>query len=196
MVRIAVRVAPALAALGVLALAGCSAAATGPKAPSVFETDPAPRSIAYDASELPTFRTADRAIYGRIVEVGPSPGIWSGTVATYQPVVFEVIRRLDDPDRAGGPRGWPSPGTRVTIWFGIVGPPDCDRSEPRLDPRIYRVGAAGVVAADFGPAVVGGDGMEHHIDLRARTSFHEMDEARMTREFVLETSSGPSQRPR
>lgn len=162
------RPAPIAAALAaVVALAsGCTGAGESRREPPPPEGGP--RSIALDDAAVQRLRAADRCVLGRIVEIGPSPGVWSGIAATFQPVVLQVERRLD----AGG-RGWPQAGDRFPVWFGIVGAPDCDPSYPRLDPRIYRVGARGVVGAEFGAVVQGDEQFRHWTAARAVTSFHE-----------------------
>jgi hypothetical protein len=172
-----------LAAAGVLLSAGCSASSDTRSDPPPPEGGP--RTIALDAVAVERLRKADRLVLGKIVEVGPSPGVWSGIVATYQPIVLEVERRLDDSGR-----GWPQPGDRFPVWFGIVGPPDCDPSYPRLDPRIYRIGARGVVGAEFGAVVLGDECFRHHTSARAVTSFHEIRTDADLVQLTVQVSTG------
>ena len=98
------------------------------------------RDVAPGLTVLEGMRDHDLVFRGRVLEVGESPGFWSGLFAARQEVVYKTIdiykgRLPPDTDQA-----------RVAHVL-VGGGPTEDRNVPRLDPRVIAPGREVVIFA-------------------------------------------------
>jgi hypothetical protein len=133
-----------------LILAGCASAATFAtfgvdgfyQAPDVPVRSGDQDSAWLDAQIGNVARSVAKApvvFVGRVVAVGPSPGVYSGVVVTRQSVIYDIEEVWKG--RA--------PAPRVVVSHVLAEEPTLDPAEPRLNPAVWRVGARLVIASDF-----------------------------------------------
>lgn len=79
---------------------------------------------------------------GVVLKRLPSPRIWSGGFATFQGVRYSVTKVVSGPME---------PGDHI-VYHVLVGPPLCERNEPVLSRRIFRVGPKLHVRGEGTPA--------------------------------------------
>jgi len=116
--------------------------------PSVAARDPAAALAALRARAESARRVlvgSDLVFIGEVLEVGVSPGVGSGVAVVTQAVVYRVREMLR------GPRGL----ERCVVHHILLGPPAGEPAgaKVRLDPALFRGGAALVVAARLSPAI-------------------------------------------
>ncbi len=74
---------------------------------------------------------------GKVVSVGDSPGIWSGTIAAAQEVTYQLVETFKGK----------AAGETVTVSFYLVHGARLSDAQPRLHPGFFAVGAEHVVFA-------------------------------------------------
>ncbi len=79
---------------------------------------------------------------GVVLERLSSPKIWSGGFATFQGIRYSVAKVISGPMK---------PGEHI-VYHVLVGPPLCERDEPVLSYRIFKVGQRLRVKAERTPA--------------------------------------------
>jgi len=83
---------------------------------------------------------AELVFVGRVVHVGRSPGVYSGTVMVWQEVLYQVEEVW---------KGRAPADRRLVVRHLLAEAPTIDPTAPRLNPAIWREGARLVVAASF-----------------------------------------------
>ncbi|MFH1226385.1 MAG: hypothetical protein V1701_00600 [Planctomycetota bacterium] len=80
---------------------------------------------------------------GKIIEISPAPGIWSGFMPAEQSVTYQVIDVLKNPDGV-------SLNEKQQIYYFIIkGSNLCDPNEPKLLAEIFSVGNKVIVFASY-----------------------------------------------
>lgn len=129
-----------------LALAACAGSSPSPRVgierDPLYAVSPHRETSAEELARFAAEGLADRdwpdgtvAFVGEVVEVGRSPGVWSGILAVFQRVHYRVVERL---------RG-DLPESDVVVQHPIVGPPTTEKDDPRLSSAIWCEGARLVV---------------------------------------------------
>ena len=70
------------------------------------------------------------AFTGEIIEIGFSPGFWSGAAVACQPVRYRVLKVTE------GTYSY----SRITVFHYIIGPPTTSKKTPELNPDIFFLG--------------------------------------------------------
>ncbi|HDZ20769.1 hypothetical protein LCGC14_0525320 [marine sediment metagenome] len=102
------------------------------------------RSVAPGLTVLEGMRDHDLVFRGRVLEVGESPGYWSGILAARQEVIYKII------DIYKGQLPLDTDQVRVAHILVGSGPTE-DRNVPQLDPGVIGPGREAVIfaATDF-----------------------------------------------